>query len=71
MASGTISGPTRDSAGSLLEQTRNGQEPITLGDGSTRKFLNDGDTVIFKGFAGKGGMRVGFGVVKGGVVGER
>ena len=65
MASGTISGPTRDSTGCLLELTRNGQEPITLKDGATRKFLHDGDTVIMKGFAGKDGQRVGFGVVEG------
>jgi len=65
MASGTISGPNRDSAGCLLELTRNGQEPLILKDGSTRKFLHDGDTVIMKGFARKEGMRVGFGVVEG------
>ena len=70
MASGTISGATRDSAGCLLEQTRNGQEPITLKDGSTRNFLQDGDTVIMKGFAEREGMRVGFGVVKGKIVGS-
>jgi len=69
MASGTISGPTRDSAGCLLEQTRNGQEPLTLKDGSTRKFLQDGDTVIMKGFADKDGIRIGFGAVKGTVTG--
>jgi fumarylacetoacetase len=68
MASGTISGPTRDSAGSLLELTRNGQEPITLKDGSTRKFLEDGDTVVMKGFAKKDNKRVGFGVVEGKVI---
>lgn len=68
MASGTISGPTRDSVGSLLELTRNGQEPITLKDGSTRKFLEDGDTVIMKGFATKEGKRVGFGRLTGKVM---
>lgn len=69
MASGTISGPTRDSAGCLLERTRNGQEPLTLKDGSTRKFLEDGDTVVMKGFAAKDGKRVGFGEVVGKVGG--
>jgi fumarylacetoacetase len=69
MASGTVSGPTRDSTGSLLELTRNGQEPITLKDGSTRTFLQDGDTVVMKGFAKKEDMRVGFGVVKGKIQG--
>jgi fumarylacetoacetase len=71
MASGTISGTTRDSAGCLLEQTRNGQEPLTLKDGTTRKFLHDGDTVIMKGFAKKEGRRVGFGEVIGKVIPAR
>ena len=65
MASGTISGPERGSEGSMLELTRNGKEPITLRDGSTRKFLNDGDTVIMKGYASRDGKRVGFGEVAG------
>ncbi len=65
MASGTISGPSRDSAGCLLERTHNGQEPITLKDGTIRKFLNDGDTVVMKGFGLKEGKRVGFGTVSG------
>lgn len=68
MASGTISGPTRESAGCLLEHTRNGQEPLLLKDGSVRKFLQDGDTVTMKGFASKEGRRVGFGEVKGEIV---
>ncbi|WP_276372243.1 fumarylacetoacetase [Chryseolinea sp. H1M3-3] len=68
MASGTISGPTPDSVGCLLERTRNGQEPIALKNGSTRKFLEDGDTVIMKGFAVKEGKRVGFGSVEGKVI---
>ena len=67
MASGTISGPDRDSAGCLLEQTRNGQEPLKI-DETSRKFLHDGDTVIMKGFAIKDGVRVGFGKVEGKVV---
>jgi fumarylacetoacetase len=71
MASGTISGTSRDSAGCLLELTRNGQEPITLKDGSTRKFLHDGDTVIMKGFAKKQGRRVGFGEVRGKVISRK
>jgi fumarylacetoacetase len=69
MASGTISGPTRDSSGCLLEQTRNGQDPVILKNGVTRKYLQDGDTVIMKGFAGKDGVRVGFGKVEGKVKG--
>ena len=65
MASGTISGSHPSNAGCLLEQTRNGQEPLVLKDGSTRKFLKDGDTVTMTGFAMKGNVRVGFGFVSG------
>jgi fumarylacetoacetase len=67
MASGTISGLERGNAGCLLEQTRNGQEPITF-DGATRKFLEDGDTVIMKGYAVKDDKRVGFGKLEGKVI---
>lgn len=65
LASGTISGPERGSGGCMLELTRNGKEPITLKDGSTRKYLNDGDRITMKGFALKEGRRVGFGEVAG------
>lgn len=64
MASGTISGPTEDSYGSLLEITWRGEKPIKLTDGSERKFLQDGDTVILKGFCEKGERRIGFGEVR-------
>jgi fumarylacetoacetase len=64
-ASGTISGPTPGSYGSMLELTWNGQKPITLRDGSERKFIADGDTIIIKGFAEKDGVRIGFGECKG------
>jgi fumarylacetoacetase len=70
MASGTISGTERASEGCMLELTRNGKEPITLKDGTIRKFLNNGDTVILKGFSSKDGRRVGFGEVVGSVVGR-
>ncbi len=63
MASGTISGPTKDSFGSLLELTWSGQEPIKLADGSERKFLQDYDTITIRGFCEKDGIRVGFGEV--------
>jgi fumarylacetoacetase len=60
--SGTISGPNRDSWGSLLELTARGREPITLPSGETRGFIEDGDEIIFRGFAQKQGFRrVGFG----------
>lgn len=65
MASGTISGPTPDSFGSMLELSWGGQKPLTLQDGSTRSFLQDGDTVTMRARAQKNGVRVGFGAVNG------
>lgn len=64
-ASGTISGAENDSFGSMLELTWRGQNPIKLADGSERKFIEDNDTVIMKGWAEKDGVRVGFGDVEG------
>jgi fumarylacetoacetase len=49
LATGTISGPTPDSVGSLIELTRNGAEPLELPDGTTRTFLEDGDEVVLAG----------------------
>ena len=67
--SGTISGPTRDSRGSLLELTWNGAEPLSLPDGATRGFLEDGDTVTMTAWApGPGGSRIGLGEVTGTIV---
>jgi fumarylacetoacetase len=63
MGSGTISGPTPDSYGSMLELTWGGKNPLTLNDGKERKFLNDGDTVIMRGFCKNNGTRIGFGEV--------
>ncbi len=63
-ASGTISGKEPSSYGSLLELTWRGQNPITLSDGSERKFIQDGDTIIMRGYAENGAIRVGFGEVK-------
>ncbi len=60
-ASGTISGPTPDSFGSLLELTWGGQKPIAMQDGSQRRFLEDNDTVVMRAYAQKDGLRVGFG----------
>jgi fumarylacetoacetase len=59
--SGTISGPTPDSLGCLLETTQRGQKPINLPDGTTRTFLLDGDEIILRGYAGEGDARVDFG----------
>jgi fumarylacetoacetase len=64
-ASGTISGPSPGSYGSMLELSWNGQRPLHLADGSERKFLVDGDTIIIKGHAEKSGIRVGFGECSG------
>jgi fumarylacetoacetase len=61
MASGTISGPTANSYGSMLELAWKGTKPIKLSDGTERKFINDNDTVIMRGYCEKDGVRVGFG----------
>jgi fumarylacetoacetase len=66
--SGTISGPTEDSFGSLLELTWRGTKPIQMPDGTERKFLQDGDTLIMRGHCEKDGIRVGFGEVRGEVL---
>ncbi len=65
-ASGTISGPTPDSLGSLIEMTWRGARPIRLKSGEERTFLEDGDTVTLRGFCeGPGKPRIGFGSVSG------
>ncbi|AQV98106.1 fumarylacetoacetase [Cupriavidus necator] len=71
MGSGTISGTTPDSYGSMLELTRNGAEPVTLADGSRRGFLEDGDDVIMTGYCQGEGYRVGFGAVSGKILPAR
>ena len=68
MGSGTISGPEKDSRGSLLELTWNTTEPLTLVNGEQRGFLEDGDTVIMRGHCQKDGLRIGFGEVRGTVL---
>jgi len=68
MASGTISGTKPDSYGSMLELSWKGTKPLSMPDGSERKFLQDGDTVILKGYAEKDGVRIGFGEVTGKVL---
>lgn len=65
-ASGTVSGPDPASVGSLIELTWQGQRPFTLPDGSTRTFLQDGDRVELRGWAGRDpATRIGFGSVSG------
>ncbi|MDA0378388.1 MAG: fumarylacetoacetase [Bacteroidetes bacterium] len=71
MASGTISGPDKGSYGSMLELTWRGQHPLRLSDGSERKFLADGDTVVMRGRAEKDGLRIGFGEVSGRILPAR
>ena len=68
MGSGTISGPTPESYGSMLEIAWNATKPVSLKDGETRSFIEDGDTVIMKGYSEKDGIRVGFGEVRGKVL---
>ncbi|WP_242927525.1 fumarylacetoacetase [Pontibacter vulgaris] len=63
-ASGTISGHEKDSYGSMLELTWRGTQPIKLSDGTERKFINDEDTVIMRGYGERDGIRIGFGEVK-------
>lgn len=65
MGSGTISGPTKESYGSMLELTWRGKNPIKLKDGSERKFINDLDTVILKGHCQNEKVRIGFGECSG------
>ncbi|MGI9666935.1 MAG: fumarylacetoacetase [Acidimicrobiia bacterium] len=68
-ASGTVSGPTRDQFGSLLEMTWNGTNPIKFADGSTRTFLEDGDTVAISGRCeSPGAVPIGFGECIGQIV---
>lgn len=69
---GTISGPTDDSLGSLIELTRGGKVPLALPNGETRTFLLDGDDVIFRAHAAREGYaRIGFGTCVGRVVRAR
>ena len=70
--SGTISGTTRESLGSLLEVTESGKVPIALASGETRRFLEDGDEVILTAHARRAGFApIGFGECRGRVVGAR
>jgi fumarylacetoacetase len=65
-ATGTISGPAPESRGCLLELTRRGAEPLVLANKETRKFLEDGDEVIFRAFCDRpGAVRIGFGECRG------
>jgi len=61
MGSGTLSGTAKNSYGSMLELTWAGKNPITLKDGTTRTFFNNGDTVILRGYCENNDVRIGFG----------
>ena len=66
LATGTVSGATPESVGSLLERTKRGTEPLTLPNGEQRRFLEDGDEVILKGWCEREGYpRIGFGECRG------
>ncbi len=65
LASGTLSGPTEDSYGSMLELSWRGQDPIDLPGDDTRSFLENGDRVVLRGAAKGDGYRVGFGTAEG------
>jgi fumarylacetoacetase len=69
-ASGTISGTEEGTYGSLLELTWRGAKPLTLSSGESRTFLEDGDTLILRGFCQGDGYRIGFGEVSGTVVSQ-
>ncbi len=71
LGSGTISGPERDSRGSLLELSWGGREPLTLATGETRSFLEDGDTATLRGHARGDGCRIGFGACGGRILPAR
>lgn len=64
MASGTISGKDESAYGSMLELSWKGTKPLAMPDGSERKFINDGDTVVMKAHCEKDGVRIGFDEVK-------
>ena len=65
IGSGTISGPTRESRGALLELSWGGKEPLHLTSGEERSFMEDGDTITMRGAAKGNGYRIGFGRCEG------
>ncbi len=68
IATGTISGPTKEARGCLFELTWRGTEPLQLADGSLRRWLEDGDTVTMRAWAQGDGYRIGFGEARGTIV---
>lgn len=68
LGSGTVSGPEKDQLGSLLELSWNGTEPLQFPGGESRSFLEDGDSLVMRGWCQGDGYRVGFGEVEGTVL---
>jgi len=68
LGSGTISGPTPEQYGSMLEISWNGTKPVKLPGGETRSFFEDGDSVVIRGWCQGAGYRIGFGEVEGTVL---
>jgi fumarylacetoacetase len=68
LGSGTVSGPEKDQLGSLLELSWNGSTPVQLPGGESRSFLEDGDSLVMRGWCQGDGYRVGFGEVEGTVL---
>ncbi len=72
LGTGTLSGPTLDEAGALIELTVGGKQPLTLPNGQTRTYLEDGDAVLLRGWCEKAGAaRIGFGECRGTVLPAR
>jgi len=65
MGSGTISGTEARERGSLLEMTEGGKSDIQLEKGGVRRFIEDGDSVMMRGYCEKDGLRIGFGDCEG------
>jgi fumarylacetoacetase len=69
LGSGTVSGPTGQEAGALIELTENGSRPVILDGGEQRAFIEDGDAIILRGFCERQGFaRIGFGESRGEVL---
>jgi fumarylacetoacetase len=72
LGSGTLSGPTLDQAGALIELTQGGKNPMTLPNGEQRTWLEDGDSVVLRGWCERAGaVRIGFGECSGTVLPAR
>jgi fumarylacetoacetase len=69
LGSGTVSGPEKEARGCLLEMTWRGTEPLSLPNGESRTFLENGDEVILRGYAEReGARRIGLGECRGRIV---